>query len=83
MSKPVAAQFVYARSLDLRSTPTRKSRPAVTNPRISDLTRVDKTRSTAPRTHPVNEAAATTTVAAAASPCSLDKMRPISDIPGA
>src|SRR5208283_1438042 len=56
----------------------RKSRPAVTNPRISDLTRVDTTRSTSPRTHPVNEAAAPTTVAAAASPCPLDKMPPIS-----
>ena len=36
----------YARSVDPRSTPTRKSRPAVPNPRISDLTRVDTTRST-------------------------------------
>jgi hypothetical protein len=82
MSKHVAVQCLYARSLDLRSTPTRKSRRAVTNPRISDLTRADKTRSTPPGTHPVNEAAATTTVTAAASPCSLDKMPPISDVPG-
>lgn len=41
MSNHVALQRDYARSLDQRPTPTRKFGPAVTNPRISDLTRVD------------------------------------------
>ncbi len=36
MSNHVAAQLDDARPLDKRSTPTRKFRPAVTNPRISD-----------------------------------------------
>ncbi len=36
MSNHVVLQLVYARSLDQRSTPTRKSRAAVTNPRISE-----------------------------------------------
>src|ERR1700682_2691062 len=38
-----------ARSLDQRSTPARKSRPAVTQPAYFRLTRVDTTRSTSPR----------------------------------
>ena len=44
------------------------------------LTRVDTTRLTPTVTHLVNEAAATTTVVAAASPCPLDKPLPISAI---
>jgi hypothetical protein len=41
---------------------------------------VDTTRSTPTPAHLVNEAAAATTVAAAASPCPLDKMIPISTV---
>ena len=59
-----------------------KNRHAVANPRISEWTRVDMTRSTLSRTHSVTEAAAPTTVVAAASPCPLDKIGSISDIPG-
>src|SRR6185295_18471709 len=58
-----------------------KNRHAVPSPRISEWTRVDMTRSTLPRTHSVTEAAAPTTVVAAASPCPLDKSGSISDIP--
>ena len=50
-----------------------KNRHAVPSPRISEWTRVDMTRSTLSRTHSVTEAAAPTTVVAAASPCPLDK----------
>jgi len=46
MSKYVAPVTIYARSVDARSTPIRKVRHAVPNPRISELTRVDMTRST-------------------------------------
>src|SRR6185436_676925 len=46
-----------------------KNRHAVPSPRISEWTRVDMTRSTLSRTHSVTEAAAPTTVVAAASPC--------------
>ena len=80
MSKHVAPQR-GSRSISRLSgpTPTRKSRPAVTNPRISDLTtrrhRHARHRCGSSGQH---EAAATTTVAAAASPCPLDKTPPIS-----
>ena len=59
-----------------------KTRHAVPSPRISEWTRVDMTRSTLSRTHSVTEAAAPTTVVAAASPCPLDKSGSISDTPG-
>lgn len=59
--------------LDQRQVPAEQHRPAVTNPRISDLTRVDTTRSTT-HTHLAYEAAAMTTVVAAASPCPLTKL---------
>jgi len=55
------------------ATPSRNSRPAVTNPRIKTDTR-RQTRST-PKSRQlirVHDAAVTTTVGAAASPCPLD-----------
>ncbi len=64
-----------------QSTPIRNLRHAVPNPRISELTRVDMTRST-----PSAELIRSTkrrsqrSVVAVASPCPLDKTSPISDI---
>ena len=67
----------------------RSARPAIhSDPKLPScgsqpanirLTRVDTTRSTPQRTQLVYEAAATATVAAAASPCPLDRMLPISE----
>ena len=51
---------------------------AVTNPRISDLTRVDNDTPDTPTPYLVNEAAAATTVTAAASSCLLTKQPYIS-----
>jgi len=55
----------YARPLDKRSTPIRKSRPVVpTRAFQTDTRRYDTLDSQMTATHPTNEAAATTTVAA-------------------
>jgi hypothetical protein len=55
----------YARPLDKRSTPIRKFRPVVpTRAYQTDTRRYDTLDSQMTATHPTNEAAATTTVAA-------------------
>ena len=78
MSNHVAAQLI---TLGPRPAAHSDSKvPSCGNqPAHIRLTRVDKTRSTPPRTHLVNEAAAATTVVAAASPCPLDTIPPISE----
>ena len=81
MSNHVAVQLI---TLDFRAAVTLTSKaPSCGNqPAHIRLTRVDTTRSTPSTPHLVNEAAAATTVTAAASPRPLDKATPISVVGG-
>src|SRR3954447_4216715 len=78
MSNHVVLQPITLDVLDQRLTPTRKPPSCGNQPAHIRLTRVDTTRLTSTHAHLANEAAAAATVAAAASPCPLDKSLPIS-----